>query len=649
VTTSRPPITPAAIAEWRRRREASTEPLTPPASEEPGNGLHTADGNPANGPHPADGQPGNGLRHVNGQPLNGHPPAGEPSRTGLYHANEQPGNGHRPEGDPPRNGYHLTAHKAGPQPSGTAAVDFAASQQAGLDALRQVSLLTTPGHDLGSTDVTYPGRPDGRHNLDGGSRHLIDIPHPRGVAPRERRRGALNSDYDIPDVVVKRVRKVPYALLATIAAAIGLSRHAMFINIFEHYRVLMASWTVIFILALAQWVLSLWDRPYVGWSARLDLLRVVVSLPVYNEDAPTLDRVLYALARQTRLPDVVHVVDDGSRVSYAELRHYWERDPVLGPRLLWTRQANAGKKRAQAACFTAHPDADIFITLDSDTTLAGSAIEEGLRPFISRDVYSVAGLELAWNHSKNWLTLMAGSRTLSWQLLSCAAQNVAGGDVTVNRGTFALYRAGMIRDIVPAYIGETFLGRPIKLGDDAALTLFAECRGRAVQQPTAVCLAMYPENLRHHLRQWTRWMRGSTIRTCWRLRYLPLTSYTWWYTFLTTWSFIAAIGALVAAIITWPHSEVYVATAGLAMIGWSILMAMRTTTVHRSDQSWLDRVIVVLMAPVTALWVTFVLRPVRVYGIATCLRQGWITRSEVEIVTDEPSDAAATPLAVEGM
>jgi hypothetical protein len=85
------------------------------------------------------------------------------------------------------------------------------------------------------------------------------------------------------------------------------------------------------------------------------------------------------------------------------------------------------------------------------------------------------------------------------------------------------------------------------------------------------------------------------------------------------------------------------------MIGWSILMAMRTTTVHRSDQNWLDRVIVVLMAPVTALWVTFVLRPTRVYGIATCLRQGWMTRSEVEIVTGEPSDATMTPLAAEGM
>ncbi len=469
------------------------------------------------------------------------------------------------------------------------------------------------------------------------------------MAARKEPRGALTDTYEIPDVAVTRVRRSLYALLASAVAVTGLARHADFITIYDRYQVLMASWLIVFVLALAQWAFSLFERPYTGWSRRLDSLHVVVSVPVYNEDALTLDRVLYALACQTRLPDVVHVVDDGSKVGYEQLREHWESDPVLGPRLRWTRQRNAGKKRAQAACFTAHPAADIFVTLDSDTTLTRNAIEEGLRPFSHRDVYSVAGLELAWNHSKNWLTMMSGSRILTWQLLSCAAQNVAGGDVTVNRGTFALYHAGMIRDIVPAYLDETFLGRPIKLGDDAALALFAECRGRAVQQPSAICLAMYPEALRHHFRQWTRWMRGSTIRTCWRLRYLRLTSYTWWYTLLSTWSYAASIGATIVAALTWPQSETYAASAGLAMIAWTMLMALRTTTIHRSDQNWLDRLIVVLMAPVTAFWVAFVLRPARIYGITTFLRQGWVTRNQVEIVTAVPPDAMIVPTIAESV
>ncbi|MHB1431943.1 MAG: glycosyltransferase family 2 protein [Streptosporangiaceae bacterium] len=413
----------------------------------------------------------------------------------------------------------------------------------------------------------------------------------------------------------------------------GLIRHNEFITIYRDYLPLMAAWTLVFALSVIQWTLAIFERPYTGWSPRLDAMKVVVSVPVYNEEPATLDRVLYALATQTRLPDVVHVVDDGSKVNFNQIRDHWRADPVLGPRLWWVRQVNKGKKFAQAACFTRHPDADVFITVDSDTVLADNAIEEGLKPFLRDDVYSVAGLELGFNHAKNWLTLLTSSRTLSWQLLSCSAQHVAGGDIMVNRGTYALYRADMIREVMPAYLEETFLGRPVKLGDDAALTLFAQCRGRAVQQPTAACLTMYPENLRHHFKQWVRWMRGSTIRTFWRLHYLPLTSWSFWFTVINTWTFVVSIGATAAMAAEWPRSEPYVATALLATIGWAILMAMRTTAVRRTDQNWLDRLINILISPATAMWVTLVLRPLRIYGIATCLRQGWVTRGRVEILT----------------
>jgi hyaluronan synthase len=436
----------------------------------------------------------------------------------------------------------------------------------------------------------------------------------------------------------------------------GAERHAQFMSLYHHYLPLMVAWTVVFALSLLQWTLAIFERPYAGWSERLDRMKVVVSVPVYNEEPATLDRVLFSLAGQTRLPDVVHVVDDGSKVNFQKVRDHWRADPVLGPRLWWARQVNYGKKFAQAACFTRHPDADVFVTVDSDTMLARNSIEEGLKPFLRDDVYSVAGLELAYNHAKNWLTLLTSSRTLSWQLLSCSAQHVAGGDITVNRGTFALYRADMIRDTVPAYLYETFLGHRVKLGDDAALTLFAQCRGRAVQQPTAVCLTMYPENLRHHFRQWIRWMRGSTIRTCWRLRYLPLTSWSFWFTLINTWTFVVSIGATAALGALWPRSEPYLAAAMLATIGWAILMAMRTTAVHRSDQNWLDRLINVLISPATAVWVTLVLRPLRVYGIVTCLRQGWVTRRRIEIFTTSDAveeypiaESASAPVRTAGL
>jgi hyaluronan synthase len=243
-------------------------------------------------------------------------------------------------------------------------------------------------------------------------------------------------------------------------------------------------------------------------------------------------------------------------------------------------------------------------------------------------------MELAWNQNRNWLTLMAASRVMSFQLLTCAAQNVAGGDVLVNRGPFALYRGQLVRDVLPAYLGETFMGRPVRLGDDAALTLFARGRGRAVQQPTAFCYAVYPQTIGHHFRQWTRWMRGSTIRNCWRLRYLPFTSWGWWYTVLNTWTFFAGLGIPVAVLAAWPQSEMFAVTSGAAAAIWACATSLRTLTVHRSDQGWLGRWALIAMAPAAVFWVLLVLRPVRLYGILTCLRQGWVTRHQVEVTED---------------
>jgi hyaluronan synthase len=223
---------------------------------------------------------------------------------------------------------------------------------------------------------------------------------------------------------------------------------------------------------------------------------------------------------------------------------------------------------------------------------------------------------------------------LVWQLVTCSSQNVIGGNVLINRGTFALYRGSMIRDVLPAYLGETFWGRPMKLGDDTFLTTMALCRGRAVQQPSAVCLAMYPENLSHHIRQWTRWMRGTTLRTFWRLRYLRLNSWAWLYSVVSLWWFLASIATTVLLVLRWPSTASYVDTMIAVGTLWAWVMGARVVTVRRSDQTALGRLGAVALNPVAVFWVLAVLRFVRIYGTVTFLKQGWTTRAQVEVRAD---------------
>lgn len=104
-----------------------------------------------------------------------------------------------------------------------------------------------------------------------------------------------------------------------------------------------------------------------------------------------------------------------------------------------------------------------------------------------------------------------------------------------------------------------------------------------MHQPSAVSLPVYPETVSHHLRQWTRWMRASTIRTFWRLRYLPVFSYGWLYVVYTLRAFFTSVAITIVIPLAWP------ATRNLAIAS----------------------------------------------GIATCARQHWVTREKVEVKIHE--------------
>ncbi len=444
----------------------------------------------------------------------------------------------------------------------------------------------------------------------------------------------MNHRYDIPRVQI-RGRRGPVLVLAAIVVALflfELLHHVDLLTTNNSDRFLMVIWTTTFTIAIVQLALSWRDVPrrvHPSQQSCLDGLSLTVNIPVFNEDPFVLDRALFALFRQTRLPDRVQVVDDGSRTDYSEVRDWWLSHHPVQVDFSWIRQENQGKRHAQAMTFRDDP-ADIFVTLDSDTALEENAIHEGLKPFADPAVQCVAGLELAYNQHKNWLTRINGLRQLAWQLSSCAAQSVMG-NVLVNRGTFAIYRGSLVRDHLDVYLAEYFYGARVPFGDDSLLTTFALSRGKAVQQPSAIQLTMYPENLDHHLRQWTRWMRSSTIRTFWRIRYLSPVSYGWLVTVVNLWLFFASTVAAVAALIMWPLTHQFFLDAAAAPVVWTYLATLRIFIVKRSDETLAQQFDSFALVPLSFLWLLLVLKPLRLWGMSTCRRTGWGTRAKVEV------------------
>ncbi|MEU9609328.1 hypothetical protein [Streptomyces sp. NPDC048057] len=191
-------------------------------------------------------------------------------------------------------------------------------------------------------------------------------------------------------------------------------------------------------------------------------------------------------------------------------------------------------------------------------------------------------------------------------------------------GSLAAYRAAVLTDNLDTYLTERFLGRRVQFSDDSLLTLFALLRGRVVQQPTAVVLTAMPERPGHHL----RWIRGSTIRSLWRARYLPLSHPAFVVQVLRWFRQLLCTGAICWLVVL--HLR-----HGTAPSPWLIAVplalgyaqALRYLTVRRDDETSTYQIATWLLTPLALLWAGTVLRAVRWYAIATCGNTNWGTRA----------------------
>lgn len=454
-----------------------------------------------------------------------------------------------------------------------------------------------------------------------------------------------------------RRSRVGVALAATVVAAAGvvwLVRHALSLTSGETHS-LTALWLVTSAALIWMLVTAWLERPYTVTpeeQAELDKLVVAVALPTYNEDPAVTREVLKALLVQTRKPDRVMVVDDGSTVDYSDVERWWLQEAKAhGIEGSWKRTANQGKRHAQLEMFRPE-NADVFATMDSDTLLAPDCLEKAMFPLKKPRIKSVAALVVALNAKANLLTRLSDLHFLNFQLINRAGLSTLKS-VLVNSGCFALYRAQVVHDCLDAYANETFMGRHVPMSDDSMLTLQALLhkrtwrnwlqRPQTVQQPNAYSFTMLPEKTGHHLRQQLRWFRGSTIRSIWRFKHLPMLSYAWWYN-LSTWVGFAAFSTVAAYLVVYqPTIDGRLPLMALAIsVAVCYLTSLKYLTLQRSDLSFKWQLGTFVLSPIILVWNMAVLRPLRFYAIATCARTGnWGTRQDGVEVGLEKVEVAA--------
>jgi hyaluronan synthase len=235
--------------------------------------------------------------------------------------------------------------------------------------------------------------------------------------------------------------------------------------------------------------------------------RMTVVIPAYNEGemvAHAIDSIANANYPPDRLEIIV--VDDGStddtwrHIQLAVARH---GDRVHAIR----QQRNGGKREALAAGFRLG-HGDIFVTVDSDSVVAPSALLALAGPFISERVGVVAGKVLVYNRGEGIIPRMLHVRfTLAFDFLR--AYQSTFGTVYCSPGALSAYRASAVRTVLEPWLKQRFLGAQATVGEDRALTNDIMRLGYdSIYQRTAVVLTIVPTTYKKLSRMLLRWNRS---------------------------------------------------------------------------------------------------------------------------------------------
>ena len=394
------------------------------------------------------------------------------------------------------------------------------------------------------------------------------------------------------------------ALVATASLIVGF--HA------AHPQAMQLNLAVVFYLVCAGvliWFLFLACRREPWLDLEPASGRVVAVVPAYNEDPAAVRAGIEALLTGSYVPDVVHVVDDGSDPPLEPYRH----DLVV-----WHRQENQGKRWAQVNALRDETDADFIVTLDSDSVPHHHALRECLRALSDPEVQAATAVVGVRNRARNWLTRLVDLELVYGCLVQRAARSSLGA-VAPTSGAFAVYRAAVFHDNMVDYVLSG------TAGDDRRLTEYALLRGRVVGCSRAWVEAEMPETLAMTFRQRVRWFKSYFLYLRWELAHLagwPLRLRVWslamtlLFPILLAWSLIVI--PLAAGTLYW---EPFVYWIGL-MYGQTARYAATRPGMHAGSRisAWL------FLTPLLIPWSLLFVKPALYRAIPHARDYSWQTR-----------------------
>lgn len=278
---------------------------------------------------------------------------------------------------------------------------------------------------------------------------------------------------------------------------------------------------------------------------------------------------------------------------------------------------NRGKRHAQAWAFKIS-DADMFLTVDSDSYIYPNALEELVKCFNNPKIFAATGHINARNRDENLLTRLIDIRYDNAFRVERAAQSMTGNILTCS-GPLSLYKREVIIPNLKHYTNQYFLGVKVNIGDDRCLTNYAARLGRTAYQSTARCDTDVPNNLRVFAKQQIRWnksfFRESLIALSMFAR-KPL---------LSVWSFLEVV---LWVLLMTSTINLLVGNFGKIDFWWvaGAVAVISISALFRNVHYAVKHPLLFLLSPFYGFIHIFLLQPIRLYALLTLRDVRWGTR-----------------------
>lgn len=400
---------------------------------------------------------------------------------------------------------------------------------------------------------------------------------------------------------------------------------------------------VFFIFIMIRWAIvfftSLRYRPYECEDREFF---TTVIIPVVDEPLEMFARVLGEMVKQ--LPNEIIVVVNGPEnpqlLGLVEnLRVSWQNNPEyagIEVKLYYTDVP--GKRNAiRIGVEHSNPDSEITVLVDSDAVWVKDTLRNLLKPFAADEkIGGVTTRQKIYEPDRRFVTMVASVLEEIRAEGTMKAMSVTG-KVGCLPGRTIAFRTAILREAMPQFMTETFMGFHKEVSDDRSLTNITLKMGyKTVMQDTSVVYTDAPLTWKKFARQQLRWAEGSqynNIRmTPWMLKHAKLMCYIYWcdmllplllfsvYTNMILCGIFRAMGYhLDTMVYTDPIRTIIV----LIFVGATVSLGTRNIKIfsHVSPDH-------ILFLPIMVVVLSVFMAPIRIIGLMKCADSlGWGTRT----------------------